>query len=207
MLMRHLTIIILTLNLLSCGTSVDSKSSKRFFPITTADTILVYELFSITVPNSWRKPNDDTLPKMTDATVHGRIQIGEDEFIWYSNGLGASDYSNYPEILPTADRNMYVEHHLDTSYVIFSDNPKSVDTTKLNIHRVWMGNIEGHRTKFFAPRKDGFGHTGIFMDSIGEIKGVANLRFSMYANKLDSLTNAAFIKSLTTIKNFKAADF
>lgn len=207
MRMRHQTIIILTFILLSCRTSEDNQSGQRFFPITTTDTTLIYEFFSITVPDSWRKPDDDTLPKMTDATAIGRIQIGDNEFIWYSNGLGASDYSNYPEIVPNTDREMYIRNNFDTSYVIFSDNPKSVDTTRLNIHRIWTGQIEGHDTKFFEPLKSGFGYTGLYMDSISVIKGVTNLGFSMYANKLDSVTNAAFVKSMTTIKNFKAADF
>ena len=207
MLMRHLTIIILTFFFASCTTNQDKKKTQRFFPITSVDTILVYDFFSITVPNSWRKPNDDTLPKFTDATASGRIQIGDNEFIWYSNGLGASDYSEFPAIVPTADREMYVKNKLDTSYIIFSDNPTTVDKSRLNIHRTWVGQIEGNNTKFFEPIKLGFGYTGLYMDSVSEIKGVAKLNFALYSDKLDSGTNSSFLKAMKTIKNFKAADF
>jgi hypothetical protein len=180
---------------------------QRFFPIPNVDTTLVYDFFSITVPNSWRKPNDDTLPKMTDATVSGRIQIGDNEFIWYSNGLGASDYSEFPIVVPTADREIYLKHQLDTSYIIFSDKSKTVDKSRLKIHKVWVGQIEGHKTKFFQPIKTGFGYTGLYMDSVSEIKGVAKLNFSLYADKLDSATNSAFLRAMKTIRSFKSANF
>ena len=216
MLMRHLlTIMILTICLVSCNRNQDNSSiikqdkkiHERFFPITSVDTTLVYDFFSITVPNCWKKPNDDTLPKFTDATAYGRIQIGDNEFIWYSNGLGASDYSEFPAIIPTIDREIYIKNKLDTSYVIFSDNQNKVDKSRLKIHKTWVGQIEGHNTKFFEPIKLGFGYTGLYMDSVSEIKEVAKLNFALYADKLDSSTNAAFLKAMKTIKNFKSADF
>ncbi len=207
MLMRHLTTIILTICFFSCKTNQDIKTHHRFFPVSSVDTTLVYDFFSITVPNTWKKPNDDTLPKFTDATAYGRIQIGDNEFIWYSNGLGASDYSDYPAIIPTADREIYIKNNLDTSYVIFNDKPSTVDKSRLQIHKTWAGQIEGHNTKFFEPIKTGFGYTGLYMDSVSEIKEVAKLNFALYADKLDSLTNSAFLKSMKTIKNFKPADF
>ena len=214
--MRNLlTIIILSICFVSCNrnrdnssiTNYDKKIHKRFFSITSADTTLVYDFFSITVPNTWRKPNDDSLPKLTDATASGRIQIGDNEFIWYSNGLGASDYSELPTIIPTADREIYIKNKFDSSYVIFSDNPNTIDKSRLSIHKTWVGQIEGHKTKFFEPNKLSFGYTGLYMDSVSEIKGVAKLNFVLYADKLDSSTNAAFLKAMKTIKNFKSADF
>jgi hypothetical protein len=215
MLMRNLTIIILTILFVSClrnqnnssDTNQNTKKHLRFFSISSVDTTLVYDFFSIIVPNSWKKPNDDTLPKMTDATAAGRIQIGDNEFIWYSNGLGASDYSEFPVIIPIADREMYLKNKLDTSYIVFSDNPKSVDKSRLKIHKTWVGQIEGHQTKFFEPIKSGFGYSGLYMDSISEIKGIAKLNFTLYVDKLDSSTNTAFLKAMKTIKNFKPADF
>lgn len=214
--MRNLTIIILTICLTAClrnnqdnssKAEQDKKANQRFYPISNIDTTLVYDFFSIKVPNTWRKPNDDTLPKFTDATAYGRIQIGDNEFIWYSNGLGASDYSDYPAIIPTADREMYIKNKLDTSYVIFNDKPNAVDKSRLQIHKTWVGQIEGHKAKFFEPIKTGFGYTGLYMDSVSEIKGVAKLNFALYADKLDSVTNVAFLKSMKTIRNFKSADF
>ena len=213
--MRHLIIIILTICFVSCNRDQDKtlntekhkKNNQRFFTISKVDTTLVYDFFSITVPNTWRKPNDDTLPKFTDATAYGRIQIGDNEFIWYSNGLGASDYSHFPAIVSTADREMYIKNKLDTSYVIFNDKPNSVDKSRLQIHKTWVGQIEGHKTKFFEPIKTGFGYTGLYMDSVSEIKDVAKLNFALYADKLDSETNEAFLRAIKTIKNFKPADF
>lgn len=205
--MRNITIIILTFCFVSCKTNQGTKKYQRFFPVSNVDTTLVYDFFSITVPNTWRKPNDDTLPKFTDATAYGRMQIGDNEFIWYSNGLGAIDYSDYPAIMPIADREIYIKNNWDTSYVIFNDKPSTVDKSRLQIHKTWVGQIEGYNTKFFEPIKTGFGHTGLYMDSVSEIKGVAKLKFALYADKLDSVTNAAFLKSMKTIKNLKPADF
>jgi hypothetical protein len=198
--MRSTFVLILFFVLASCNNKQETKTHARFFPIASVDTTLDYTFFQITVPKSWKMPNDDTLMIFNDATTRGRIQIGENEFIWYADGLAATDWSKFPLIVPVKDREMYTNNGLNTSYIIFSDDPKSVDSSRLQIHRVWYGQISGYKTKFFAPLKAGFGYTGLYIDSTSEIKTVAKLNFAMHADRLDSSTNAAFIKAMKTIK-------
>lgn len=194
--MRPLIIFISVIVFTSCS----NKTNSRFFPISSVDTTFDYEFFQITVPNSWKKPNDDTLIGITDATARGRIQIGENEFIWYNDGISATDWSEFLTIVPTKERELYKLNQIDTSYIIFNDDPKSVDSSKLAISKVWYGEISGYKTKFFEPVKIGFGFTGLYIDSVSEIENVAKLNFALFADKLDSSTNAAFIKAMKTIK-------
>lgn len=44
------------------------------------------------------------------------------------------------------------------------------------------------------------------MDSVSGIKEIAKLNFTLYADKLDSASNAAFLKAIKTIRNFNSAD-
>lgn len=198
--MKFFLLFISILALSSCIQRQNKSSIPRFFPISSVDTTLDYTVFTITVPNSWKKPNDDTLIKFTDATLTGRIQIGYNEFIWYSIGLAASDWSRYPVIASPSDRKTYIKNNLDTSYIIFSDDIKSFDSSLLKIHKIWYGEISGYKTKFFEPKKTGHGYTGLYIDSTSEIIDVAKMNFAMFADKLDSNVNIAFVQAMKTIK-------
>jgi len=60
-------------------------------PLFTKDTLLDYSCFSIIVPMGWRKANDDTVEKVTDATFRVRLHNKNNKLIHFEHGLDGGD--------------------------------------------------------------------------------------------------------------------
>jgi len=163
--------------------STDSSKSSNtenvnYFPTSSKDTILDYGIFSINVPDNWKKPNDDTLElnNCKCGVSVGRIQIGSNEFINYTYGYG-------------------VQSIFDTAY---SDlRPKAFTFPKLKNYQVWEDVKSNYRIQYFKPISIDTGYTGLFIDSIGKTKKVG---FVMTGENLDSVTNAKVLKAVNSIQ-------
>jgi len=167
-------------------------------PLFTKDTLLDYSCFSIIVPMGWRKANDDTVEKVTDATFRVRLHNKNNKLIYFEHGLGGGDPSSDFYVEPIAKREVYKSRQLDTTYVIFSDDPQLYIKLKNKVHKTHGERISGHIAKFFEPVKFGVGYSGVYIDSVDDIAG-NRVNFSAYAENLDKLESQELLKAIRTM--------
>jgi hypothetical protein len=150
----------------------------KYFPVSSKETILDCGIFSIKVPDSWIKPNDDTLElnNCTCGVSVGRIQIGSNEFINYTYGYG-------------------VQSIFDTAYSY--QRPKSFVFPKLKNYQIWEDVKDNYKIQYFKTNNIDTGYTGLFIDSIGKTKDVS---FVMTGENLDSVTKANVLKAINSIR-------
>lgn len=168
------------------STDVDKSTNVeyvKYFPTSSRDTILDYGIFSITAPDTWKKPNDDTL-ELNNCKCFvsvGRIQIGSNKFINYSYGYDVQS------IFDSTHSNLRSK-----SFII--PNAKN--------YRFWEDLKNKYKIHFFRSNHVDTGFSGLYIDSIGKSKKVS---FLMTAENLDSLTNINVFKALNSIQ-FKFKD-
>jgi hypothetical protein len=167
-------------------------------PLFTKDTLLDFGCFSIEAPMGWRKANDDTLLKSPDATFRVRLPNKKNKLVYFEHGLSGYDPSSYFYVLPLAKREIYKSRQLDTTCVIFSDDPHLYIQLKNKIQKTHSEQISGHIAKVFEPVKFGVGYSGVYIDSVGQIAG-NTASFSAYAENFDKLESQELLKVIRTI--------
>jgi hypothetical protein len=71
------------------------------------DTLLSFVSFTIKVPSGWRNANDDTIPKLTDATSRHRLHNRNNKLINIETGLGTWDITYATSTDPEIYRRSY----------------------------------------------------------------------------------------------------
>jgi hypothetical protein len=73
------------------------------------DTMLDFYSFAMKVPSGWRIVNDDTMPKVADATYRKRLYNKEKKLIYIISGLSAWDVSDDLETKPNTHKTHYAQ--------------------------------------------------------------------------------------------------
>ncbi|MFL5741480.1 MAG: hypothetical protein ACJ75B_14745 [Flavisolibacter sp.] len=139
----------------------------------------------IMVPKGWRLENkDDDSPRVADATARYRFHNADNKIIYLEYGLGAGINPAEPDVLSSRFRKGYIANKIDTSDIIFSDNPGLARRRWKSKYFFSLENISNFQADFFRPKHIGKGYTGFYIDSIGQVAGnIASLAF--YAEDLN----------------------
>ncbi|MGQ0739425.1 MAG: hypothetical protein ACT4OJ_10220 [Bacteroidota bacterium] len=147
----------------------------------------------------WRKANDDTLPKIADATFRVRLHNKNNKLIYFEHGLSGNDPSGDIYVLPVAKREIFKDQKSDTTNIIFSDESRLFLTLKNKTQKVYTDTISGYLAKIFEPIKFGTGYTGVYVEGAGQIAGNIAI-FVAYGENPDSLENLQLLEVIKSIK-------
>ena len=174
-----------------------NQTSKEVF---LTDTILDLYQATIMVPKGWQRLiDDDSVPKIADATPRYRFYNGNKKLVKLEYGLSSIIYPAEPFVVSPRWRRLYIQFKVDTSNIMFSDNPELIQLRKKRPYTYSILNISGFEAMYYRPKQIGYGLTGIFIDSIGHIgHNIAGLNF--YANDLDSLETREMTKVIMSLQ-------
>jgi hypothetical protein len=154
--------------------------------------------FSIVVPSGWRTANPE-FPPVADATYRKEFYNKQGKRIFFVHGLSAYDPTSKNYVVRIYKREHYKKNHLDTSHVVFSDDPFAFTKLVDSNHISYIEKISGYVTKIFMPKKNGNGFSGMYIDSTGLIAGEF-ATFSVWAKDLSSTETEELIRAIKTIK-------
>lgn len=71
------------------------------------DTVLSFLSFSMLVPSGWRNANDDTIPRINDATFRKRLHNKNNKLVYIITGLGSWDVTDAADTKPEIYKRSY----------------------------------------------------------------------------------------------------
>jgi hypothetical protein len=199
---KTLLIILITSSLIACKQASKHAEHPNQTNIPLAvfskDTQLDLYSASITIPKGWRRTIDDTLVTVGDATVRYRFHNKKGILVFLQYGLSTIGNPAETSVVPARFRKGYIRNSLDTSEIIFTDNPGLNKIRENSKYTFFSRNIGTFQATIFDPKRTGNGYTGMYIDSIGEVAGnIADL--VLYAENLDSLENIELEKVIGTL--------
>jgi hypothetical protein len=111
------------------------------------DTLINLYLISLTIPKAWKLANDDTLPKVPDATIRFRLHNRNGKLVYIEHGFSTNSDISEPNVMPARFRVGYQRNQTGTSDIIFSDNPRLTELRKQWAYSYTFEEIDGHRAK------------------------------------------------------------
>jgi hypothetical protein len=175
---------------------------KPLAPVIVKDTTINFGCFEMTIPTNWTFIPVYSKVKPGVVTLPGRIQFTENRFFHFDYGSNIRDYTEPdPMVLPKSTLNYYLREGVDTAYMIFADDPLTVDTLKNKRYVKGFSKIDGINAKIFYPVKTGYGLCGIYINSFEDKQAPGSVRqFLCLGRDLDSATQERFLAALGTIR-------
>ena len=196
--------LILAISILTCCKEKAGDGEERWTVKTSflKDTQLELYEASIQIPKGWKQLSDETYPKIADATARYRFRNKNGKMIILEYGLSANGNPVEPSVIPARLRERYIRFNVDTTNIMFDDNPELAEIRKRGTYNFSVMNISNFEATFYQPNQNESGFTGISIDSIGEIAdNLAGLTF--YAKDLDLLESQELIKVIKSLKLYE----
>lgn len=159
--------------------------------------------FEITVPQSWKKFKVDGI----DSYVGG-LTTNEKDTLIFDIGWYSGDITKNPDVLIFSQNEFNsfskkqreklndVKHLIVANLFEASYNPSEYLKNKYV-----LDNIDCFTAKLISPTNNGFGTSGIYIDSLKGSKATFNkTSMSFYGNELSDTIQVEFFKSLRSIK-------
>jgi hypothetical protein len=175
---------------------------KNLTPDIVKDTTINFGCFEMTIPTNWTFIPVYSKVKPGVVTLPGRIQFAENRFFHFDYGNNIRDYTEPdPMVLPKSTLNYYLHEGVDTAYIIFTDDPSTVDTLKNRRYVKDIVKIDGINATIFYPVKTGYGLCGIYINNFdGKQAPGSTHQFLCSGRDLDSVTQERFLAALKTIR-------
>jgi hypothetical protein len=151
------------------------------------------------IPKGWRLANDDTLTKVADRTCRVRIHNASGKLIYVENGFGTNGDPSEPHVMPARFRAAYIRNKVDTSDIMFADDPRLPKFRKKSPYRWTYDTIAGYKVKIFYPKEKGNYYFGIYIDSVGNDRDDV-AEFSLYTSDLNSQEFEELKKVIRTLR-------
>ncbi|MEM6718204.1 MAG: hypothetical protein AAF611_02715 [Bacteroidota bacterium] len=157
--------------------------------------------FELTVPQSWEKYNN----KGIDSYVGGII-TDENDTLSFDLGMYSGDFSNAILIFTNEELESFSTEKREKlkkiNYLRYEDLNESHSIKDYLQYTSFVDSIDCFVAKFIQPKYQGFGWSGIYIDSMQTVREgyTYTTKLSFYGEDLSNKTQTKFFKALQTMK-------
>ena len=150
------------------------------------------------LPKGWSLVVDPSEVIVADATSRYNFHNRNGKPVKLEYGLGARNPME-KDVVSARFRNAFIKDQVDTSRIVFDDNPKLILLRKQGKFDISLLEVSGFNALVYEPKHFNNDISGIYIDSIGNVAdNIAQL--VLFGKNLDSLENLEIKQISSTLK-------